>query len=165
MKTGIKILLILIIVINTLNSADWPVWRGPYRNSFASEEEWNPEAIKKLKINWKINVGNGYSAVAVKDGKVYTMGHSRKKNTIYCLDEKTGKKIWTKSYNNTKGQYKGTRATPVIHDGKVYTFSQDGDVYHIFPVPHQAVIFTVKVTNSGQVNRIVVAPDEALKVD
>ncbi len=108
---------------------NWNQWKGPDQNGISQETNWDAQALKNpLKINWKKNVGLGYSSVAIFGEYLYTMGYSKKKNTLYCLDVKTGKEIWKYSIKATKGKYEGAKATPVVDDGYVYTFSQDGAI-------------------------------------
>jgi outer membrane protein assembly factor BamB len=102
---------------------DWYAWRGPTADGISRETGLKPKSAKKL---WTKELGVGYSAVSVKDGKLYTMGHNEGVDTVYCLDAKTGATIWDYSYDCKTGQYKGPRATPVINEGKVYTVSRTG---------------------------------------
>lgn len=107
---------------------DWPVWRGPDNNGISKETGWNPAGAKKL---WTKELGDGYSSVSVKDGRLYTTGFSSGddkagKDTVYCLDAKTGKEIWSHSYPCQAGSYKGPRATPVCDGDVVYMFSREG---------------------------------------
>jgi len=76
---------------------------------------------------WEVNVGAGYSAVSVVGKRLYTMGNCNDKDTVFCLDAETGKEIWRYSYSCGKGgSYAGSRATPVISNNLVFTFSNEG---------------------------------------
>ncbi len=79
-----------------LLAADWPNWQGPNFNGISLEDEWDHEKIGN--IIWKSKVGVGFAGVAVSDGKIFTLGHDGRRRggseTVYCLDAKTGKKIW-----------------------------------------------------------------------
>jgi outer membrane protein assembly factor BamB len=80
-------------------------------------------------------------SVTVADGLLYTMGNdgkksdkdkSKAKDSVYCLDAKTGDEKWTFDYqcvlkpNLHPG---GPSCTPTIHQGKVYTISKEGHIY------------------------------------
>ncbi|MCF7817049.1 MAG: PQQ-like beta-propeller repeat protein [Kiritimatiellales bacterium] len=104
-------------------SADWPVWRGPDANGISSETGLNPTGAHVL---WTKELGVGHSTVSVKDGRLYTMGNIEDKDVVYCLDAKTGEKIWDHSYDCPAGNYPGPRATPVCSGDRVYTFSREG---------------------------------------
>ncbi len=103
--------------------ADWPQWRGPNANGISDEAGWNAKAAKKL---WSKELGDGFSSVGVKDGRLFTMGNIDGKDIVYGLDAATGKEIWTHTYECEPGQYKGPRATPVIDGSVVYTVSRNG---------------------------------------
>ena len=85
------------------------------------------------KISPKSKVGVGFSSVSVADGRVYTMGHDGKKSdgmeTVYCLDAKTGKMVWTHSYPAPLIDYLhegGPCSTPTVDGSTVYALSKHG---------------------------------------
>ncbi len=109
---------------------NWSKWRGPDENGISKETDWNPEAIQNNPdIKWSVEVGEGYSNVAILGNHLYTMGHAGRKDTVFCLDFNTGEVIWKFSYTASRGQYPGPRATPVLSDGKLYTISRDGKTF------------------------------------
>jgi outer membrane protein assembly factor BamB len=110
------------------NAQDWPQWRGPARDgvvtNFAAPTKW-PE---KLKLVWKTPVGSGYSSPVVSKDKAWVHSRSNNEEVVSCLDLKTGKLLWSKSYAVPfkKNQYatqmgQGPHATPVLYQGKLYT--------------------------------------------
>lgn len=112
---------------------DWPQWRGPQRTGISQESGWattwpegGPEQL------WKVNVGTGFSSVAVVDGRVFTMGHRDGRDTIYCLDAGTGESLWQHSYACQlvdRLHEGGPAATPTVHAGRVYTYSKEGEIF------------------------------------
>jgi outer membrane protein assembly factor BamB len=109
---------------------DWPRWRGPNGDGISPETDWNPKALANgPKIVWKKNVGMGFSSVAIAGSSLYTMGNSKGKDVVYCLDVETGNVKWQFSYSCDLGQYPGPRATPSVDGNSVYTLSQEGDLY------------------------------------
>ena len=109
---------------------NWSQWKGPKQNGISEESRFNPEALNnELKINWKKNVGEGYSSVSIYDNYLLTLGYnkSNKENILYCLNVDTGKQIWSYNYKASKGSYEGPKSTPVISEDKVYHLGQDGD--------------------------------------
>jgi outer membrane protein assembly factor BamB len=139
-KKGITLIAPALIIIFSVISfaSDWPCWRGPNGNGISKETNWNPGALAGgAKILWKINVGNGHSAVAIKGNYLYTMGNkavtsgdkTTNEDTVYCLDKRSGKTIWRYSYPCKEGQWPGPHATPVINDDNVYTFSKEGELF------------------------------------
>jgi outer membrane protein assembly factor BamB len=84
--------------------------RGPRRDGIS------PEAGSLLRWptsgpgrRWTAQVGEGYSSVAVKGGRVYTMGNAGDKDTVYCLAAGTGRLLWRYSYLCPAGDQSGTR--------------------------------------------------------
>lgn len=109
-----------------LAAADWPQWRGPLRNGISAETGWERWAAGGPKRLWAAQVGEGFSAVAVKGGRVYTMGNTGGKDTVFCLAAGTGRVVWRHSYPCPAGDYGGPRATPTVEGNRVFTFSREG---------------------------------------
>ena len=125
------ILLFLPFVFShALFSADWPNWLGPTQDGVSTETDWGNDLDN---LQWKTKVGVGFSSMVVADGRLFTMGHDGQKRggkeTVYCLNAKTGKPIWTDSYEAPLVDYLhegGPCATPTV-DGKiVFTISKHG---------------------------------------
>lgn len=111
-------------------AADWPQFRGPARNGISTEKGWSARWPKQgPKAVWKVNVGKGHSSVAVSGGRVYTMGNSADRDTVFCLDAATGRTVWKQSYRCPAKDYPGPRSTPTVSGGRVYTFSRDAQLY------------------------------------
>ena len=82
----------------TATSDEWFRWRGPELTGISPDKSWNaqfpPEGPKQL---WKQNVGTGFSSISVANGRVYTMGHESRQDTVFCFDLESGKEIWKHS--------------------------------------------------------------------
>ncbi len=109
---------------------DWPQWRGPHGDGMSRETDWQasfPDSGPS--VLWSVDVGLGYASVAVADGRVYTAGWRDGKDTVYCLDAKSGKIIWDRGYpasrydSHTQG---GPSGTPAVDGDRVYNLSPDG---------------------------------------
>ncbi|KKL45009.1 hypothetical protein LCGC14_2359960, partial [marine sediment metagenome] len=99
----------------------------PSRNGVSTESGWSTSwPADGPPVAWKRNVGRGHSAVAVVGRRVYTMGNADGKDTVFCLDAKTGEKIWTHSYPCKPGKYPGSHSTPTVDGPRVYTYSREG---------------------------------------
>lgn len=77
---------------------DWPQWRGPDANGISREtgllKAW-PDGGPK--VVWQVDsVGNGYSSIAVKAGRVYTLGDLLGVEHVVCLDARDGSMLWAK---------------------------------------------------------------------
>jgi len=128
--------LALVLLVNCAwcaAGADWYRWRWPDLNGISKEtgwfKPWPKEGPKQL---WKASVGRGYSTLVVANGRVYTCGNADKIQTIYCLDEKKGTKIWSHSYRSDfEPQYYegGSSGTPTVDGERVYHLGQMGELF------------------------------------
>jgi len=117
---------------------DWPEIQGQGRRNV-----WNEAGILDkfpgagLTVDWRAPIAAGYSGPAVAGGRVFVSdykktdeGHAER---VLCLDEKSGKVLWT--YENKEVSYGkiaygyGPRATPTVDGGSVYVLGAVGDLY------------------------------------
>lgn len=136
MKRALPFILLAVSAIffhSLSNAADWPQWRGTNRDGISPEKissaGWAKDGPKPL---WKKEVGTGASSVAVKDGRLYTMGNSGDADVVLCLDVKTGAEVWKHTYPQPLDarQFEGgPGGTPTVDGDKVYTVSHQGDVF------------------------------------
>lgn len=127
---------VLIAATATLaNADDWPQWGGPKRDIVWREsgivEKFETDGL--LPRKWSTPIAEGYSGPAVANGRVYITDREKAKRNerILCLDAETGDVIWKHEHpaQYTVSYPAGPRATPVVHDGLVYTI---GAVGHMF---------------------------------
>ena len=86
-------------------------------------------ASRQARSNCGVEVGIGYSDIAVSDGRAYTVGNVELNDIIFCLDAATGEKLWTKQYPQDlvpKYNPGGPNASPVIEGNWLYIFSKQG---------------------------------------
>jgi outer membrane protein assembly factor BamB len=110
-------------------AADWPQWMGPERNGTSPETglltTFPPAGPKVL---WKVEGGDGYSAVAVVGKRAVTMVQRGKDELVLALDAGTGQELWKvrcgPAYTNDFGN--GPRATPAIDGKRVYVQAASG---------------------------------------
>ncbi len=115
---------------------DWPQWRGPHRDAVWHETNiLQSFPLDGLKLLWRVHIGAGFSSPVVAQSRVYvTDSHVTRSNArenVRCLDVGTGKSIWTYTYDVVYPEYGadpdhpfGPIATPVIADGKIYTYGR-----------------------------------------
>ncbi|MDD4870564.1 MAG: PQQ-like beta-propeller repeat protein [Kiritimatiellae bacterium] len=129
---------------------DWPQWRGPMRDGI-----WREQGIIDRfpaggpPVRWRAPIGPGYSGPAVAGGRVFILDrvpsdpnteikvawNMRNKSTdqerVICLEETTGKVLWTHVYpcDYSCAYGIGPRSTPTVQDGRVYTLGAMGDFY------------------------------------
>ena len=130
----------LLVTPGFLIADDWTQWAGNDRLC-----NWNESGILKtfpkdgLKPVWSVPIGSGYSGPVVWQGRVFVTDYRPKPETeileamerILCLDEKTGKQLWSHEwethYRRQLHSYAtGPRATPLVSDGRLYTLGATG---------------------------------------
>ena len=112
-------------------ASDWPQFLGPARNGIYPDHDlidaFPPGGPKIL---WTKDVGQGFSGPVVSGGKLVLFHRLGDKETVECLDARTGNRIWIADYpthyQDDFGFDEGPRATPTIVDGKIYTFGAEG---------------------------------------
>ena len=118
-----------ILCTATCFAADWPQFLGPSRNGVSAETGLiDSFDASGPRIVWRAPLGTGMSNVSVAGGAVFTMYQDSQKQYLVALDEKTGNRKWqvavNNAYRNSMGD--GPRATPAVHDNRVYCFSGEG---------------------------------------
>ncbi len=133
--------LIVAFVAGAARAEDWPQWRGPGRDCITKTlPEKLPEKVEPV---WKKDLsGLAYSGTVVV-GEYVVCGDSvggaegegaegeTPKDVWRCFKAADGTEVWAVEYANTAEEMAyGTapRATPVIHDGRVFTLGSHGDV-------------------------------------
>ena len=134
MKSKVSIVIFLTLIFVTCavggiaDDYDWPQWRGPNGDGISMETDWNPEALAGgPKILWKVNVGMGYSNVAIRDNRFYAIGvrENRKENVVSCLNANNGKLIWQYAFETSQNM-KWPHSTPTTDGKYVYALSVEG---------------------------------------
>ena len=89
------ILLTLSFAIN-LHALDWPQWRGPERSGVSTEtgllQVWPDGGPKLLWEEGK--VGQGYSSLAISEGRIFTMGDKDGSSHLFALKLEDGSSLW-----------------------------------------------------------------------
>src|SRR5215475_655527 len=114
---------------------DYPQWRGQNRDGSASGFKEPKVWPERLTLRWKVEVGEGYATPIVVGKTVYAFTRRDGVETMTALDAATGKLIWRTGY---PAPYKaadaaakhgaGPKATPLFHNGKLYTVGVSGVV-------------------------------------
>jgi len=114
---------------------DYPQWRGHSRDgaasAFSKPASW-PENLRRM---WRVEVGAGYATPIVVAKTVYAFTRRDGKEGVTALDAETGKTIWRTDYPVAYEMYEGTvdhgegpKATPLFHNGKLYTLGISGTI-------------------------------------
>lgn len=124
-----SVCVLLLLSFTPILADDWPQWLGPKRDGSTKEIVTPWEG--KLRELWKQPVGEGHSSPVVANGVVFlhTKDREEDKEVVQALDAKSGKVLWSSSYDRRpyKGLFgNGPRATPTVKNGKVFTFGITG---------------------------------------
>jgi outer membrane protein assembly factor BamB len=144
MRHADRILLLATVALLAapLRADDWPGFGGPGGRGISAEKglarSWPAGGPKEL---WKIELGEGWGAAAVRDGEVYVLDRpDEKKDVLRCQDLNSGKELWTFSYSAPGSlSYDGSRTVPTVDDKAVFTLSAFGLLHCIDRKTHQAV--------------------------
>ena len=114
---------------------DYVQWRGAQRDgsasAFVEPKQW-PEALTR---RWKVEVGEGYATPLLVGDVVYVFTRLDGQEGITALDASTGKQRWRSGYaapytpsKPAEAHGAGPKATPLVHDGKLFTLGISGIV-------------------------------------
>jgi outer membrane protein assembly factor BamB len=131
MKKHLFAVMIAVTIAMPLGAADWPHWLGPKSNGSSPETglltKWPADGPKVL---WKHPGGEGYSTVAVAQGRAITQVQHDSGEFVLALDAAKGTKLWE---TRIADAYKcpgmfgdGPRATPTIDGKSIYVYSPSG---------------------------------------
>jgi outer membrane protein assembly factor BamB len=117
-------------------AGDWPQWRGPDRTSTWPEDRlaatFPPGGLKP---RWRQPIGGGYGGIAATGGRLYVMDRQKapeEVERVLCLDAANGKTLWAHAYPVRYSRLdhgNGPRATPTVHEGRVYAFGALGHLH------------------------------------
>ena len=148
--------LFLILFCSHLWAEDWPGWLGPEGTGVSQESDWKNNIEEQA---WKAKVGVGFSTVSVTDGRVYTMGHDGRKSggkeTVYCLEAKTGKTVWSHSYPAPLIDYLhegGPCSTPTVDGSTVYALSKHG-ILHAYGAKDGKILWKKEMMKEAGMGR------------
>jgi hypothetical protein len=92
---------VLILLLPTVvHAGDWPQWRGATQDGISQNEdlveEWPADGPPVL---WTKEIGQGYSAFVVANGRAHTLAQSLYEQSLVCLNAETGETIWSHRYS------------------------------------------------------------------
>ena len=109
---------------------DWPEFRGAKRDGLVTGVKLDPDwAARPPELVWKQRVGPGWGSFAVAGGKLFTQEQRGTDEAVVCYDAATGAEVWeykTPARFSETIAGPGPRATPTVHDGKVYAQGATG---------------------------------------
>jgi outer membrane protein assembly factor BamB len=115
----------------TVGPDDFPAYRGTKRDGVAAftnlNKKWASAPPQEL---WRRPCGGGYSGIAVAGNIAVTLELRDKQEVVACYDRATGQERWTYSYSafHKDVMGNGPRATPVIHNRRIFSLGAKGDL-------------------------------------
>lgn len=114
---------------------DYPQWRGQNRDgsasAFSAPSSW-PETLTR---RWKVTVGEGYATPIVIGEKIYIFTRWDGNEVLTALNAATGAELWRSGYpapytpgSPAAAHGAGPKATPLFHEGRLYTHGISGIV-------------------------------------
>ena len=108
-------------------TSDWPRLLGAQDAPHSAETKLRHDfpAAGPPKV-WEVSKGSGYASPAIVGDRLVLFHRLEGRETIDCLHSETGRRLWTHDYaveyRDRYGYSDGPRASPVIADGRVFTF-------------------------------------------
>ncbi len=121
----------LISLVALFMAADWPQFRGPNATGVGDCERLPVEFGPNKNVRWKTPLPPGHSSPVIAGGRiVVTASDTEKRLLTICLDQETGKILWTREAPRPRTesfQPTNSPASPsaAIDHGNVYVFFGD----------------------------------------
>jgi len=113
-------------------ASDWPGFRGPNGTGSVTDELVSGNDVG-LSVGWKRELGSGYSAVAVADGRAVTMFSAGEHDVIAAFDTSSGDELWRHRiapiYRGHDGSHDGPISTPLIAGDRVFGLGPYGQLF------------------------------------
>lgn len=115
-------------------TSDWPRFLGPTHNASSPEtkllKEWPQDGLRKV---WEVEKGKGWACPAISGERLVLFHRAGDREVIDCLHAENGEKLWSfdyaAPYQDRYGASDGPRTSPVIADGRVFTFGVTGQLH------------------------------------
>ena len=126
----------LIAVLAPVNAQDWPQFLGPDRDGQYDgpplATQWPNGSPAEL---WRRPIGAGFAGPVVADGRIILFHRVDGREVLEALDAANGAQLWSYDYPTTYrddfGFDEGPRSSPVVVDGRVFSFGAQGALHAV----------------------------------
>ena len=122
---------------------DWPGFRGPERDGRALDEvvrsDWAENPPQAL---WRRPIGEGWSSFAAVGDLLFTQEQRGEEEWVVALEAETGEVVWSHANAVRHETFLGgigPRATPEIHDGRLYALGATGILDCLDPLTGEVI--------------------------
>ena len=114
-------------------NSDWPRLLGPAHNATSPETHLLHDLPKVgPRVLWQVEKGGGFGGPAIVGERLVIFFRRDGREVAECLQAETGKRFWQAAYEAPYqpryGGSTGPRTSPVIADGRVFTFGIAGQL-------------------------------------
>jgi outer membrane protein assembly factor BamB len=128
-----KVLLFLLLSVQSASAQEWTQWRGPTRDGSVAAKNTPASWPEGLRETWRVDVGEGYSSPVISGQRAFVHARRDPEEIVMAVDLKDGKVLWQQKYQATftKNQYavnmaKGPNATPLVAGDRLFTLGVTG---------------------------------------
>jgi outer membrane protein assembly factor BamB len=137
----------------TLQSGDWPGFRGPNRDGHLTgvriATDWQRHLPQQV---WRHRIGPGWSSFAVVGTRLFTQEQRGEDELVICYDAESGAEQWSHRDRDRFTEIvsgAGPRATPTFHEGQIYALGAKGQLNCLDAATGQVIWSCNIATDSG----------------
>ncbi len=128
----------------------WRRWGGPHGDFTVDvtglADSW-PAAGPH--VVWRRDLGSGYSAIVVDDGRLFTMYRRRGSEVVIAMDAVDGATLWEYDYSVRLGDFDtaqgaGPHSSPLVYGDRLFTVGFTGE-FHAFDKRTGEVLWSVNL--------------------
>ena len=117
--------------LTEVSATDFPGYFGPNGSGVVDSVEIDAERFSEATTLWKKSIGEGWSGFSVRNGFAVTMEQRDVFECVTCYKVESGDLEWIYKHETRHDDFMGKagpRATPTIHNGKVYAVGSLGNL-------------------------------------